>query len=71
MKDFDLALGLARQLEVPMKQSELAYSDYLEAMERGWGGRDSRVPMLLQNERAGVTLQVSPEGVRKSLDSPN
>jgi 3-hydroxyisobutyrate dehydrogenase len=25
-----------------------------QALNRGWGNRDSRVPMLLQEERAGV-----------------
>jgi len=66
-KDFTLALELARQVGVPMKQAESAYQDYTEALERGWGDRDSRAPMQLQNERAGVTIQASAEDVQKTL----
>ncbi len=29
-----------------------------EALTRGWAARDSRVPMLLQEERAGVSIKV-------------
>jgi 3-hydroxyisobutyrate dehydrogenase len=66
-KDFTLALDLARQLDVPMKQAEAAYADYTAALERGWGELDSRSPMQLQNERAGVTIKVSAEEVQKTL----
>jgi 3-hydroxyisobutyrate dehydrogenase len=66
-KDFTLALELARQLGVPLKQAETAYQDYTEALERGWGDLDSRAPMQLQNERAGVTIKASAEDVQKTL----
>lgn len=66
-KDFTLALDLARELGVPMQQAESAYALYTEALERGWGERDSRSPMQLQNERAGVRIQVSAEDVQKTL----
>ncbi|WP_029001020.1 NAD(P)-dependent oxidoreductase [Azohydromonas australica] len=66
-KDFTLALELAREVGVPMKQAEVAYQDYTEALRRGWGDRDSRAPMQLQNERAGVTIQASAEDVQKTL----
>jgi 3-hydroxyisobutyrate dehydrogenase len=66
-KDFTLALDLARELGVPLKQAETAYQEYETALERGWGERDSRVPMALQNERAGVTIALSAEDVRKVL----
>jgi len=66
-KDFTLALDLAREFGVPMQQAETAYAAYDAALERGWGERDSRVPMALQNERAGVTIAVSAEDVRKIL----
>jgi len=66
-KDFTLAMDLARELGVPMKQAETAYEDYTEAMKRGWGELDSRAPMQLQNERAGVTIKVSAEDVQKTL----
>ena len=37
-----------------------------EALNRGWGDRDSRSPMLLQQERAGVSIEV-PEEVLKEI----
>ncbi len=66
-KDFTLAMELAHQMGVPMKQAEAAYEDYTAAMERGWGDHDANVPMKLQNERAGVTIQASVEDVQKTL----
>jgi hypothetical protein len=38
-----------------------------EALARGWGGRDSRSVMLLQQERAGVEIAVDPERLRAAL----
>jgi len=67
LKDFNLARDLAREFEVPMQQSEVAYQDYIAALERGWGDLDCRSPMQLQNERAGVTIKASAEAVRKTL----
>ena len=66
-KDLTLSLDLARQLDVPMHYADVAYKDFSEALERGWGDRDSRSPMQLQNERAGVTIKVSAEDVKKTL----
>src|SRR5277367_4633233 len=53
-KDVALANALGRELGVPMRMCNLAYAEMTEAMARGWAGRDSRVVMLLQQERAGV-----------------
>ena len=66
-KDLTLGLELARELGVPMKHAEAAYEDFTAALERGWGDKDSRSPMQLQNERAGVTIKVSAEEVKKTL----
>jgi 3-hydroxyisobutyrate dehydrogenase len=66
-KDFKLAMDLAKQFNVPMKQAEAAYEDYIEALDRGWGNRDSRSPMQLQNERAGVKIEASAEDVQNTL----
>lgn len=66
-KDFNLARDLAREYNVPMKQADAAYQDYTEAMERGWTERDSRSPMELQNERAGVTIKASAEAVKEMM----
>jgi 3-hydroxyisobutyrate dehydrogenase len=67
LKDLNLGLELAEQLGVPMKYARVAHEDFSEALERGWGDRDSRSPMQIQNERAGVTIKVSAEDVKKTL----
>jgi len=66
-KDLTLGLELARQLGVPMKHAEVACQDFAAALDRGWGNRDSRSPMQIQNERAGVTIKVSAEDVKRTL----
>jgi 3-hydroxyisobutyrate dehydrogenase len=66
-KDLSLALALARAVGVPMQLATCAFAQFEEAMQRGWGERDSRTPMLLQNERAGVTPHVSAEKLRQVL----
>jgi 3-hydroxyisobutyrate dehydrogenase len=67
-KDVSLAAELGRELEVPMPMAELALRELAEALKRGWGERDSRVAMLLQQERAGVQIAVEPERIRAVLD---
>ena len=67
-KDLRLALELAEQLEVPMRCAEAVSDDFREALDRGWGGRDSQSPMALQNERAGVTVRLSAQQVQDVLD---
>jgi len=57
-KDVMLATELARDVGVPMRIAELTRADMTEALARGWAARDSRVPMLLQEERAGVNIKV-------------
>ena len=66
-KDLTLALELGRELDVPMKYAERAMEDFQEALDRGWGDRDSRSPMQIQNERAGVHIQESAEDVKQTL----
>ncbi|HJU09333.1 MAG TPA: NAD(P)-dependent oxidoreductase [Candidatus Binataceae bacterium] len=67
-KDVTLAVDLARGLEVPTPMAELALEELTAALERGWGERDSRVAMLLQEERAGVQIAVDPERIRAILN---
>ena len=57
-KDVTLATELARELGVPMRVGALTHAEMTEALNRGWGQRDSRSPMLLQEERAGVEIKV-------------
>jgi 3-hydroxyisobutyrate dehydrogenase len=66
-KDVSLANALGRELGVPMRICNLALAEMTEAMGRGWGGRDSRVAMLLEQERAGVEIAVEPERLKAAL----
>ena len=52
---------------LPMRICELAYAEMTEAMNRGWAGRDSRVVMMLEQERAGVEIKVDPQRMREAL----
>lgn len=67
-KDVTLATALGRQLGVPMRLANLTLEELTEALNRGWGQRDSRVSMLLQEERAGVEIRVPPEQIREVMD---
>ncbi len=67
-KDLGLALELAREVGVPMQVAQLAMSEFDEALRRGWGERDSRATMLLQEERAGVAPRVPAEQLKQVLD---
>src|SRR6202163_840623 len=53
-KDVSLAVGLGKEVGVPMRLANLTLEELTEAMGRGWQQRDSRAPMILQVERAGV-----------------
>ena len=66
-KDVSLATALGRELSVPMRLSNMALEDLTEAVNRGWSERDSRVAMLLQEERAGVNIKVAPEAIQDVL----
>jgi 3-hydroxyisobutyrate dehydrogenase len=68
-KDVTLAVGLGRELGVPMRLSNLVLEEMTETLNRGWGNRDSRVTMVLQQERAGVTIACDPDAVQAVLDS--
>jgi 3-hydroxyisobutyrate dehydrogenase-like beta-hydroxyacid dehydrogenase len=63
-KDVALANALGRELGMPMRMCNLAYAEMTEALNRGWGDRDSRSVMLLQQERAGIQVAVEPERLR-------
>ena len=68
-KDVDLAVSVGREFDVPMKLANITLAEMTEAMNRGWEGRDSRVAMLLQEERAGVEVRVDPEILRQALEA--
>ena len=67
-KDVSLATALGRELGVPMRLSNLALEEMTEAMNRGWADRDSRIPMVLQQERAGVQVKVDKDRVREVME---
>jgi 3-hydroxyisobutyrate dehydrogenase-like beta-hydroxyacid dehydrogenase len=67
-KDVSLATALGRELSVPMRLCELALAEMTEAINRGWGARDSRVAMLPQLERSGVSIAVDCERIRAALE---
>jgi len=67
-KDVSLAVALGRENKVPMRLANLTLEEMSEAMNRGWAERDSRVAMLLQEERAGVEIKVPPAALKEVLD---
>jgi 3-hydroxyisobutyrate dehydrogenase-like beta-hydroxyacid dehydrogenase len=69
-KDVSLAVGLGKEVAVPMRLANLALEELTEAMNRGWAQRDSRVGGLLQVERSGIgELKVDPAKIQAVLDA--
>lgn len=68
-KDVTLATSMGRELGVPMRFCQLTLEEMNEALARGWANRDSRVTMLMQNERAGVTVACDPAAVQAVFDA--
>lgn len=62
-----LGLGLG-DLGVPMRFCQLTLEEMNEALNRGWGELDSRAPMRLQLERAGVRIQCDPAAIQAVLE---
>jgi 3-hydroxyisobutyrate dehydrogenase-like beta-hydroxyacid dehydrogenase len=67
-KDVFLATELAREIGVPMRLANLTLADMTEALNRGWGDRDSRTATILQQERAGVEIKVSDEDIKAAFE---
>src|SRR5580700_6412777 len=71
-KDVSLAVGLGKEVGVPMRLANLALEELTEALNRGWAQRDSRVGMLLQVERSKITPPaVDPQKVAAVLANDN
>jgi 3-hydroxyisobutyrate dehydrogenase len=64
-----LAVTMGRDLGVPMRFCQLTLEEMNEAMNRGWENLDSRAPMKLQLERAGVTIKCDPAAIQAVLDA--
>ena len=58
-KDIGLATDLGREFNVPMPVANLVEQIAIQGMNRGWGGRDSSVTFLLQEEQAGVEVRAA------------
>jgi 3-hydroxyisobutyrate dehydrogenase len=67
-KDVSLATALGREHGVPMRLANLALEEITEALNRGWGDRDSSSFMLLEEERAGVHIAVPRERLQQILE---
>lgn len=67
-KDVSLAVALGREHKVPMRVANMVLEEMTEALNRGWADRDSRSPMLLQEERAGVQVRADESAIAKVLE---
>ena len=52
-----------------MRLIDATVAEMTEALARGWEDRDSRVSMLLQQERAGLDFAVDPADIQAVLDN--
>ena len=68
-KDVTLAVGLGREHKVPMRIANMVLEEMTEALNRGWADRDSRSPMLLQEERAGVQVRADEAAIARALEN--
>ena len=51
-----------------MRLANLAFAEITEALNRGWGNRDSRSPALLQLERRDLKVEIDPRRIQEVLD---
>lgn len=68
-KDVALACALGREVGVPMRLAALTLEEMTEALNRGWGQRDSRSAMLLQLGRSGVTIEVDRAALQAVIEA--
>jgi 3-hydroxyisobutyrate dehydrogenase-like beta-hydroxyacid dehydrogenase len=66
-KDMSLAASVAAAHGVPLRMAEIASADMAEAIARGWGDRDARIALTLQEERAGVSVRIDSGKLRNAL----
>jgi len=67
-KDVTLATELGREMGLPMRLTSLTHAELGEALNRGWGAKDSRIFMTLQSERAGVDIKIPAEAIRAVVE---
>jgi len=68
-KDVSLACALGREVGVPMRMAALTLEEMTEALNRGWGQRDSRSAMLLELERSGVEIAVDRAALQAVIEA--
>jgi 3-hydroxyisobutyrate dehydrogenase len=66
-KDVALAAALGRENDVPMRFINMTLAEMTEALAKGWGKRDSRAAMLVQEERAGLDIRVPKDVLQEIL----
>jgi len=66
-KDVSLATALGRENDLPMRFANMTLAEMTEALNRGWGKRDSRAAMLIQEERAGLDIRIPREVLQDIL----
>ncbi|HTH96756.1 MAG TPA: NAD(P)-dependent oxidoreductase [Stellaceae bacterium] len=66
-KDVSLATMLGREVGVPMRFSNMTLAEMTEGLAKGWGKRDSRAAMLVQEERVGLDIRVPKEVLQEIL----
>jgi 3-hydroxyisobutyrate dehydrogenase-like beta-hydroxyacid dehydrogenase len=68
-KDVNLATTLGREFQVPMPMANLTLQEMMSALNRGWGDKDSRSPIMLQEERAGgVQIRASDARIDEEIN---
>jgi 3-hydroxyisobutyrate dehydrogenase len=67
-KDVSLAAEMARDVGVPVRMIDMTRAEMTDALNRDWGHRDSRSFMLLQQERAGILIDVDKDKVDAVLN---
>lgn len=68
-KDMAVALELGEELGVPLDLTELTLVKLDEAMERGWGDRDSNVHIKIQQEKSGIDIAPIDPAILKEIVS--
>jgi 3-hydroxyisobutyrate dehydrogenase-like beta-hydroxyacid dehydrogenase len=66
-KDVSLATALGRENDVPMRFANMTLAEMTEALNKGWGKRDSRAAMLVQEERVGLDIRVRRDVLQEIL----
>lgn len=61
-KDIRLACEMARENKVPLDMANIFEQNIIEAMNKGWGKKNSGIVRKIIADRAGVTLDYAPGG---------